>query len=238
MIGSHAELALESAQRAEATAEHQRILSLLLETSPAFSACESATELFELAGSTVVPELGFERFAAYLATDGDLSLCATRGWTDTSMLPTTLSVSEIDALLAPAMEQAGCFLGSATELFRDIRIPVGERSARNGHGATAWCDHCLVVPCRNEDALRGLIVIEDPIDRRLPAEDRRRAVRLLVDQVAAALLTVDHRARLDHLASHDPLTGVRNRRGLDDAVSSPPRGRATGGRPGPLQGDQ
>jgi diguanylate cyclase (GGDEF)-like protein len=44
-------------------------------------------------------------------------------------------------------------------------------------------------------------------------------VRLLVDQVAAALVTVDHRRRLDHLASHDPLTGVRNRRGLDDLVS-------------------
>ena len=135
------------------------------------------------------------------------------------MLPATLSADEIDALLAPAMEQAGCFLGSAAELFREIHIPVGERSARNGRGATAWCDHCLVVPCRSEDALRGLIVIEDPVDRRLPSEDRRRAVRLLVDQVAAALQTVDHRERLDHLASHDPLTGVRNRRGLDDAVA-------------------
>jgi diguanylate cyclase (GGDEF)-like protein len=220
VICSHAELALESAQRAENTAEHQRILSLLLETSPAFSACSSAPELFELAGGTVVPELGFERFAAYLTTDGELALCATRGWQDTAMLPATLSVAEIDALLAPAMEQAGCFLGSAAELFGEVHTPAGERSARNGRGATAWCDHCLVVPCRSDDVLRGLIVIEDPIDRRLPSDDRRRAVRLLVDQVAAALLTVDHRERLDHLASHDPLTGVRNRRGLDEAVSA------------------
>jgi diguanylate cyclase (GGDEF)-like protein len=219
VICSHAEQALVSTRRAEATSEHQRILSLLLETSPRFSACSTPGELFELAGRTVVPELGFERFAAYLALDGELSLCATRGWEDTSMLPATLSADEIDALLAPAMEQAGCFLGSAAELFREIHVPVGDRSARNGQGATAWCDHCLVVPCRSEDALRGLIVIEDPVDRRLPSDDRRRAVRLLVDQVAAALQTVDHRQRLDHLASHDPLTGVRNRRGLDDAVA-------------------
>jgi diguanylate cyclase (GGDEF)-like protein len=220
VICSHAEQALESAQRADVTADHQRILSLLLETSPRFSGCATATELFELAGSTVIPELGFERFAAYLATGADLSLCATRGWEDTAMLPATLSIREIDSLLAPSMEHAGCFLGSAAELFGDIRVPVGERSARNGRGATAWCDHCLVVPCRSGEELRGLIVIEDPIDRRLPSEGRRRAVRLLVDQVAAALLTVDHRSRLDHLASHDPLTGVRNRRGLDEVVAA------------------
>ena len=220
VICSHAEQALVSTRRLEATAEHQRILSLLLETSPRLSVCSSASELFELAGGTVVPELGFERFAAYLAHGDELALTATRGWPDTSMLPATLSVDEIDALLAPAMEQAGCYLGSAAELFGEVHVPIGERSARNGRGATAWCDHCLVVPCRSDDVLRGLIVIEDPIDRRLPSDDRRRAVRLLVDQVAAALLTVDHRERLDHLASHDPLTGVRNRRGLDEAVAA------------------
>ncbi len=218
-ICSHAEQALESTKRSEAAAENARILSLLLQTSPALSSCSTTAELFEMAGSTVVPHLGFERFAGYSIEDGELMLCATRGWEETSMLPAALSVAEIDALLAPAHEQAGCFLGSAAELFAEIPAPVGERSARNGHGATAWQDHCLVVPCRaSEGELRGLIVIEDPIDRRLPSVDRRRALRLLVDQVAAALVTVDHRARLHHLASHDPLTGVRNRRGFDDVI--------------------
>jgi diguanylate cyclase (GGDEF)-like protein len=219
VICSHAEQALVSTRRAEATTEHQRVLSLLLETSPAFSSCTSAPELLDLAGRTVVPGLGFERYAAYLTTGPSLTLVATHGWADTAMLPATLSVAGIDALLAPAHEQAGCFLGSASELFGDLGVAFGERSQRNGRGATAWCDHCLVVPCRSEDVLAGLIVIEDPIDRRLPSDNRRRAVRLLVEQVAAALVNVDHRARLDHLASHDPLTGVRNRRGLDEAVA-------------------
>ena len=222
-ICSHAEQALESTKRSEAAAENARILSLLLQTSPALSSCSTTAELFDMASRTVVPHLGFERFAGYSLQDGELMLCATRGWEDTSMLPDTLSVAEIDVLLAPAAEQAGCFLGSAAELFSEVEVEVavGERSERNGRGATAWQDHCLVVPCRaSEGELRGLIVIEDPVDRRLPSVDRRRALRLLIDQVAAALVTVDHRARLNHLASHDPLTGVRNRRGFDDVIDA------------------
>ena len=220
-ICSHAEQALESARRTEAAVENQRILSLLLQTSPALSSCSTAAELFDLASATVVPQLGFERFAGYVVDDGRLRLCATRGWQDSALLPATLSVAEIDLVLAPVHEQAGCFLGSAAGLFSELPAPDGERSARNGRGATAWSDHCLVVPCRaSEGDLHGLVVIEDPVDRQLPSDNRRRAVRLLVDQVAAALVTVDHRMRLNHLASHDPLTGVRNRRGFDDVVAA------------------
>jgi diguanylate cyclase (GGDEF)-like protein len=220
-ICSHAESALESAQRKERVAENARVLSLLLETSPALLSCSTTAELFEMAGRTVVPHLGFERFAAYSVEDESCVLSSTRGWEDTAQLPAILPVAEIDELLAPAHEQAGCFIGSAAELFSDIATPKDGRSRRNGHGANAWSDHCIVVPCRaDHGGLRGLIVIEDPTDRLLPSANLRRQVRLLVDQVAAALVTVDHRARLHHLASHDPLTGVRNRRGLDDVVAA------------------
>jgi diguanylate cyclase (GGDEF)-like protein len=220
-ISAHAEWALEAARRKEKVDENARVLSLLLETSPALSACSSTDELFDMAGRTVVPHLGFERYAGYAVQAERFVLCATRGWDDTGLLPATMPVAEIDALLAPAQEQAGCYLGSAAELFAGVPLPEGGRSRRNGRGATAWDDHCMVVPCRDGAGdLRGLIVIEDPADRLLPSADRRRQVRLLVDQVAAALVAVDHRARLHHLASHDPLTGVRNRRGFDDAVAA------------------
>jgi diguanylate cyclase (GGDEF)-like protein len=168
-----------------------------------------------------VPDLGFERFAGYVVEGDRLVLRTTAGWQETAQLPATLDVAAIESLLSPALEQAGCFLGVVYELFTDLPPSEGERSRRNGRGTTAWNDHCLVVPCRQSGgSLLGLIVLEDPLDRMLPSGDRRRAVRLLVDQVAAALVNVDHRARLDHLASHDPLTGVRNRRGLDDALSA------------------
>jgi diguanylate cyclase (GGDEF)-like protein len=220
-ICSHAEQALENAQRAERAAENQRILSLLLEASPALLACPTAGELVSMAGQSVVPHLGFERFAAYLVADESLILSATQGWDETTSLSLTLSVSAVQSLLRPEREHAGCFLGSASELFTDVDVPSGARSRRNGDGPFTWCDHCLVVPCRGaEQRLLGLIVIEDPVDRLLPSEDRRRMVRLLVNQVSAALTSIDQRSRLRDLATQDPLTGVRNRRGLDDVISA------------------
>ena len=222
-ICAHAETALETARRTEAAAENARILSLLLKSSPALSACQTSLDLLEMAADVVVPQLGFERFAGYRARNGQLVLETTRGWEEAApaALPATLAVQEIDALLTPGLEQAGCFLGAAAQLFPGVDTRGDERSRRNGRGATAWSDHCLVVPCRGtEGELSGLIVIEDPIDRLLPSADRRRAVALLVDQVAAGLIAVDQRERLSHLATHDPLTGVRNRRGLDEAVAA------------------
>lgn len=220
-ICSHAETALETAQRSAAAAENARILSLLLQSAPALSAALTPTELFQRAAEIVVPELGFARLAAYRRDGDQLVLCASRGWEDGPELPSSFAVAEVDGLLAPALEQAGCFLGSASVLFGEPDTPTDERSRRNGRGATAWLDHVLVVPCRASDGrLHGVVAIEDPLDRLLPSADRRRALRLLVDQVAAALVTIDHRERLGHLANHDPLTGVRNRRGLDEVVAA------------------
>ena len=221
VICSHAEQALENAHRAEAAAENQRILSLLLEALPALSACATPGEMMSMAGESVVPHLGFERFAAYLVEDDTLTLCATRGWDETASLSMTLSVCAVESLLRPEREHAGCFLGSASELFTDVAVPLGARSRRNGGGPFTWRDHCLVVPCRDaEQRLLGLIVIEDPVDRLVPSDGRRRLVGLLVNQVSAALTSIDQRSRLKHLAAHDPLTGVRNRRGLDDVLSA------------------
>jgi diguanylate cyclase (GGDEF)-like protein len=222
-ICSHAEQALENARRGEEQDENQRILSLLLEASPALSACADTGELMSMAGQSVVPHLGFERFAAYVASDDVLALTATRGWDETPPLPPTMSVRAVESLLAPECEHAGCFLGNAGDLFTDIALPPGARSGRNGHGPSTWSDHCLVVPCRDaERQLLGLIVIEDPIDRMLPTDDRRRFARLLVDQVSAAMKSIEQRSRLSHLATHDPLTGVQNRRGLHELISAHP----------------
>jgi hypothetical protein len=188
-ICSHAESALTIARRTETAAEHARVLSLLLETSPALLTAPTLEELLQLAVRTIVPELGFERCAAYVAEGSTLVLRACAGWDDRSLLTDRLRVGRVEPLIDPSRGQAGCFLGSAHELFGDHG---GERSRRNGRGATAWSDHCLLVPCRGVDgALRGLFVIEDPLDRLLPTADRRRAVRLLVDQVAAALRSLE-----------------------------------------------
>jgi diguanylate cyclase (GGDEF)-like protein len=217
-ICAHAESALTVARRTETAAEHARVLSLLLQTFPVLSAAPTAEDLLDLAARTIVPGLGFERCAGYTAEGSELLLRASVGWGAEGTLPARLDIARVQPLIDPIREQAGCYLGSAEELFGG---PQREYSRRNGRGSTAWADHCLLVPCLGgEGELLGLIAIEDPLDRLLPTPDRRRAVRLLIDQVAAGLRSVESRAQLDHLASHDPLTGVRNRRGLDAVLGA------------------
>ncbi|HEY5187744.1 MAG TPA: sensor domain-containing diguanylate cyclase [Solirubrobacteraceae bacterium] len=219
-ICSHAEQALCSAKRSARATENARMLSQLLGASPALSACATTQVLLETACDMVVPQLGFHRIAAFGLRDPDtLELAATRGWSSSDALAPTLSVERTEPRLRADREHAGCWLMTAAQLFGPAADPFAVRSGKNGRGLAAWSDHCLVVPCRGDTGrLRGLIVIEDPSDRLLPTDERRRAVRLLIEQVSAAQNTIEHREQLSHLASHDPLTGVRNRRGLTDLL--------------------
>jgi diguanylate cyclase (GGDEF)-like protein len=229
-ICSHAEQALVSARRNERAAENERMLSQLLAAAPALSACSTPHELLETACDAVVPHLGFERIAAYYLTLEDtLELVATRGWDAPVPLAGALEIDDVETLLSTCPERAGCWLLEAGDGLPRGRswdaAPTsrGERSRRNGVGPAAWSDHRLVVPSRGDDGmLHALIVVEDPSDRLLPTDDRRRAVRLLVEQVSAAQSLIERRAQLSHLASHDPLTGVRNRRGLTDLLAEHP----------------
>ncbi|MEO8968496.1 MAG: GGDEF domain-containing protein [Solirubrobacteraceae bacterium] len=221
-ICSHAEQGLYAARRNERAIENGRMLSQLLGASPALGSCATTAVLLETACDIVVPQLGFERIMAYAPGDGGtLTLSATRGWEGIRGPAQTLVTADLEAVLAAGHEHAGCWLLDAAAVFGDGG--AGGRSRRNGRGLSAWSDHCLIVPSRGDGGgLRGLVVIEDPIDRLLPTDERRRAVRLLVDQVTAAQNAVEHRDQLTHLASHDPLTGVRNRRGLTDLLSEHP----------------
>ena len=217
----HVQHALETANRADHATENQRVLSLLLAASPALTACTTTIELLDLAASTVVPDLGFHRFAGYALADGLLKLCATSGWERQTGPSRRLDPEQVESLLQSGREYAGCYLLDASALYGEPADRSRPRSSYNGVGPGTWHDHCLVAPLRGTRAgLSGLIVIEDPDDRLSPGDDRRRAVRLLIDQVAGALISIEQRERLNYLASHDALTGVRNRRGLNDAVSA------------------
>jgi diguanylate cyclase (GGDEF)-like protein len=229
-ICSHAEQALSSARRNARAAESERILSHLLAASVAITTgSKEATprELLEIACDTIVPHLGFERVAIYGLPEGDaLRLGPTRGWQSAgpgpSPLPPELSAGRVQDLMRPEREHAGCWLIPARDLF-GVSGPGCERSCRNGRGLAAWGDHVLLVPGKGDNGeLRGVTVIEDPIDRLLPTTERSQAIRLLIDQLSAVLNGIAHRQELSILASHDPLTGVRNRRGLTDLLSSHP----------------
>jgi diguanylate cyclase (GGDEF)-like protein len=219
-ICSHAAYALGNARRSGRAIEMARIQSTLLAASSTLAACVSTAELLHRACETIVPHLGFERAAAYRRGEAPgLLLSATEGWESRELLSSTLSIEHTEALLIPATEHFGCWLLAADRLFS--ATAPGERSRRNGRGAAAWRDYCLVVPVRDaKGSLSGLIVVEDPIDHLLPGDGKRRALRLLVDQVSALQSGIVTRERLQHLASHDPLTGVRNRRNLTQLLEA------------------
>jgi GAF domain-containing protein len=142
-----------------------RIQSTLLAAASTLAACASTSELLQRACETVVPHLGFERAAVYRRGERpELLLLATRGWESRELLSSTLSVKQVDSLLVSADEQFGCWLLDAHQLF-SVSPYDRERSRRNGRGAAAWGDDCLVVPIRDATgSLSGLIVVEDPID--------------------------------------------------------------------------
>ncbi len=219
-ICSHAEQALESARQNERAAAHRRMLSQLLGASPALSACTSPDALLAEVCDAIVPNLGFERVAVYdLSPRGSLKLSVSRGWESRETLSESLSLSAVESLLSDGRQHAGCWLISAQELF-GARAGGQERSRRNGRGPAAWHNGCLLAPFRDgAGAINGLVVVEDPLDRLLPSIDRRRAVRLLIDHASALQNSIEHRRQLRHLATHDPLTGVRNRRGLSGLLS-------------------
>jgi diguanylate cyclase (GGDEF)-like protein len=218
-IASHAGHALESAGRNARAAEMARIQARVLAATSTLAASATVSALLHGVCETIVPGLGFERVAAYGPGErpGTLQLIATSGWEPPAPLAATLQMSDVEKLLPASQEYFGCWLLRAAQLFGVATAGGQERSERNGRGPAAWCDHCLALPTRtNNRELNGLIVVEDPVDHLLPSDPKRRALRLLIDHVSAVQSGIEARERLHHLATHDPLTGVRNRRNLTE----------------------
>ena len=124
-------------------------------------------------------------------------------------------------------EIEGCVLldrERAHELIPDV-LKTLYASATDGHGPLAWRGHWLVVSLQDRDgATIGAIWVDDPSDHLLPTTERLQALRAFANQAAAAIEATRHLADMRHLAEHDPLTGLRNRRGFEQRVENARRG--------------
>ena len=59
---------------------------------------------------------------------------------------------------------------------------------------------------------------DDPKDRLAAVRRGLQALRVFANQAMGAIESARRLASLEHLAAHDPLTGLRNRRGFELAI--------------------
>jgi diguanylate cyclase (GGDEF)-like protein/putative nucleotidyltransferase with HDIG domain len=224
-VAQHAALALEHAQEA-AAAERQRVsVGHLLRLTASLAERRTIGEMLDAVCNGIRAALGFEKVA--VALEGEqrmLELRSTVGMTDEELA--RLSRVPLDAvapLLDPALERDGVVLLERGEA--QSRVDPSLRGASfgrlNGRGARAWDQHVLIVPLRDrEGGLEGAVWVDDPRDRLLPTSETLQALRAFANHAMSAVESARQLELMRHLAEHDPLTGLRNRRGLQEHIDA------------------
>ena len=224
-VAQHAALALEHAQEA-AAAERQRVsVGHLLRLTASLAERRTIGEMLDAVCHGIRDALGFEKVA--VALEGEqrmLELRSTVGMTDDELA--RLSRVPLDAvapLLDPALERDGVVLlerGDAQARV-DPSLHGASFGRLNGRGARAWEQHVLIVPLRDrEGGLEGAVWVDDPRDRLLPSSETLQALRAFANHAMSAVESARQLELMRHLAEHDPLTGLRNRRGLQEHIDA------------------
>jgi PAS domain S-box-containing protein len=196
-FADHAAVAVEAAQEAARSARHRLALERLLETSLHLAHAADADTILRAVCEGVRDALGFESVSVDLVEGDVLRAHAVVGWRagDPELEP--MPLEEVDRLLDPEFEQEGCFLVPSEigeERSAHERVYV---SRRNGRGPHAWHGHCLLVPLREPDGtLRGVVWVDDPVDRLLPGRETLQALRAFANLAATALAAAARLAEL------------------------------------------
>jgi diguanylate cyclase (GGDEF)-like protein len=212
-VAAHASVAVRQAQETADLRRHRAALEHFLDVFARIRESTPTQELLDAVAGGIRATLGFERVTIDLLEQGADAPAA--------------------RLLAARFEHQGCFLFTAAEgaaLAPDVDL--GPPSQRSGRGPRAWQDHRLLVPLHaSTGELLGLIRVEEPSDRLLPSVQSLQALRVFADQAATALESAARVRELRHLADHDPLTGLGNRRAfMHDLEVETARAARYGGR--------
>lgn len=226
-VRSHASLALETARLAERSEQHRRELAHVVGTAGRLAGAPTVQAALEELSIAASAGFDFERVTLHRRVDlATFDVVRISGWWPDAATPALrrpLAAQHVLDALAGGQVLDGCHLLPVAALRRPQtdaeRAALGSR--RNGLGAGAWNDHALVLPMRDPaGALVGVLALEDPIDRLIPNRERRQALRLLAHVAQVAIATLQERDDLDHLARHDGLTMLRNRRGLPEVIAA------------------
>jgi diguanylate cyclase (GGDEF)-like protein len=214
-IAGHAALALRMAQDTANDMQHQRMLEGILEVSARVAEADDPEDILQAVSDGIHDALGFGKVVVELAPRADMPLvpAASSGWARDPDASDAITLDALAPLLTDEFEVAGCYLLPTEVAEERLRRSPGYDSELYGRGPHAWSRHWLIVPLTEpQGRRRGLIWVDDPRDGLLPTRARLQALRLFANQAVAALQSADQALKLRHEATHDPLTGLLNRR--------------------------
>jgi diguanylate cyclase (GGDEF)-like protein len=224
-VAAHAALALEHVQQA-AAAERQRVsVDHLLRLTASLAERRTIDEMLDAVCTGVSDALGFQKVVVAIENEsGILDLRAHCGMPEDELERLgSLPMSAIAPVLDPSLEREGVIFieREAAEARVDPELHDASQSRRNGRGVRAWDNHVLLVPLRDrEGRLEGALWADDPTDRLQPTPEMLRALRAFANHAMTAVESVRQLELMRHLAEHDPLTGLRNRRGLQEHIDA------------------
>ena len=220
-VVAHAAVAVEQAQTAELGRRHRAAVEHLLAVSAKLTERRTEEEVLDAVCWGTREALGFHKVVAFLAEEGKLVPLSGVGFTPERAAEFPLvEVAALEQLLDPAYMRHGCIV-----MERDVAVERAPdfggvySSVSNGRGPLAWNHHWVVVPLHDSAGrLDGMMWVDDPKDRLLPSDEALQALRAFANQAMGAIESARRLESLEHLAAHDPLTGLRNRRGFELAI--------------------
>jgi diguanylate cyclase (GGDEF)-like protein len=223
-MADHAAIAVQSAQEAAAAARHRAALEQLLAVSSRLTETFSIDAILQSVCEAIRTALEFENVCVDLPDPetGEFRSRAAAGWQMTDeAVAVPMNQTELERLLQPEFEIEGCHLIEYEEVMRRVGAEHDTYQSRNnGHGPAAWRNHWLLVPLWSRGGrLMGVIWVDDPSDRLIPADARLQSLRVFANQATTALDTAAQYEEMQFLAEHDPLTRLYNRRAFTDRLA-------------------
>ncbi|HWM07808.1 MAG TPA: diguanylate cyclase [Solirubrobacteraceae bacterium] len=224
-VAQHAALALEHAQDAAAAERQRAAVGHLLRLTASLAERRTIDEMLDAVCVGVRDALGFEKVSVSLEDEcGSLTIRAAVGMTADELARLgAVPRASVAPLLEPSLETDGVVLieRAVAHARVDPSLHGASFSRLNGRGVRAWDNHVLLVPLRDREGnLEGALWADNPRDRLLPTAEMLQALRAFANHAMSAVESARQLELMRHLAEHDPLTGLRNRRGLQEHIDS------------------
>jgi diguanylate cyclase (GGDEF)-like protein len=225
-VAAHVAITVELVQSNDEASRHRAAVEHLLRVSSQLAGRNSAEEMLDAVCDGIREALGFQKVMVFLADHAGSRLVPLAGVgfsaEEVAAFP-PVPLEVLPPLLDAKHMRHGCVIMEAAEA--EARLPAEVRaiytSVNNGRGPRAWDDHWLVVPLHDHDGrLDGMVWVDDPDDRELPSDESLQALRAFSNQAMSGIESSRQLDSLRHLAAHDPLTGLRNRRGFEPGIDA------------------